>query len=112
MNDQLLSLLGLMRRAGKLALGFDAAVASGQCGQAKLILTASDISPKSAKELEFALSDTAAHVERTKYTQQDFAEAIGRAVKIIAIEDSGFAKKAKSLLEAQSVSGSIGEESV
>ena len=40
MNNKLLSLLGLMRRAGKLSLGFDAAAESAVSGESSLILTA------------------------------------------------------------------------
>ena len=73
MNKQLLSLLGLMRRAGKLSLGFDAAAESAESGESCMILTTADISPKTLKELNY---------------------------KINPINDKGFAQKAKLLMEA------------
>ena len=53
MNDRLLSLLGLARKAGKVVFGRDCAAEAVRKKQAKLLLLASDLSPKSKKEMEF-----------------------------------------------------------
>lgn len=99
MNKELLSLLGLMRRAGKLSLGFDAAAESVQSGESRLILTTADISPKTLKELNYKINE-AVSVLPLGCTQDVLGAAIGKGVKIISINDQGFAQKAKLLMEA------------
>lgn len=106
MNDKALSLLGLARRAGKLVLGYDAAVDSAKSGRGKLMLTASDISPKTLKELKYALRDESIELSSLDFSQKELEKAIGRSVKIICVEDDGFAQALKKLL-----SSCTGEES-
>ena len=98
MNNKLLSLLGLMRRAGKLSLGFDAAADSAESGISRLILTTADISPKTLKELNYKIN-TQIEVIALNGDALELQRAIGKAVKIISINDKGFAQKAKLLME-------------
>ena len=98
MNNKLLSLLGLMRRAGKLSLGFDAAADSAESGNSCLILTTADISPKTLKELNYKINNKT-DVIALNCNQDDIQHAVGKAVKIISINDKGFAQKAKLLME-------------
>ena len=98
MNNKLLSLLGLMRRAGKLSLGFDAAAESAETGVSCLILTTADISPKTLKELNYKINNKT-DVIAIRCNQDDMQHAIGKAVKIISINDIGFAQKARLLME-------------
>ena len=98
MNNKLLSLLGLMRRAGKLSLGFDAAAESAESGNSCLILTTADISPKTLKELNYKINNKT-DVIALNCNQDDIQHAVGKAVKIISINDKGFAQKAKLLME-------------
>ena len=98
MNNKLLSLLGLMRRAGKLSLGFDAAAESAEAGNSCLILTTADISPKTLKELNYKINNTT-DVVALRCDQEEMQRAIGKAVKIISINDKGFAQKARLLME-------------
>ena len=53
MNDKLTGLLGLSRRAGHMTCGFDAVADLLRGGRAVLVLLASDLSPKTEKELRF-----------------------------------------------------------
>ena len=99
MNKKLLSLLGLMRRAGKLSLGFDAVAKSVYEGESCLIFTTADISPKTLKELNYKINKQTEMIALS-CTQNDLQRAIGKAVKIISINDKGFAQKAKLLMEA------------
>ncbi len=98
MNNKLLSLLGLMRRAGKLSLGFDAVAESVNSGASCLILTTADISPKTLKELNYKINNRT-DVIAIDCDQDNMQKAIGKAVKIISINDKGFAQKAKLLME-------------
>lgn len=102
MNEKLhslLSLLGLMRRAGKLSLGFDAVADSAKTGESCLILTTADISPKTLKELNYKINDKVS-ILTISCTQDEIGRAIGKNVRIISINDKGFAQKAKLLTEA------------
>lgn len=99
--DKFLSLLGLMRRAGKLETGFDAAKESLLKGKCKLILITSDISSKTEKEIRFFAEkpEVNAKIMSISYDAQDMKSAIGRSVKIISLTDEGFAQSAAKLLE-------------
>ena len=99
MNNKLLSLLGLMRRAGKLSLGFDAAADSVNDGTSCLILTTADISPKTLKELNYKINNKT-DIIALACNQDDMRKAIGKPVKIISINDHGFAQKVRLLMEA------------
>ncbi|MBQ3069668.1 MAG: ribosomal L7Ae/L30e/S12e/Gadd45 family protein [Clostridia bacterium] len=93
MNDpaKLLGLLGMARRAGRLAIGFDAAVAALKDGKSDTVLLASDGSPKTAKECRFHAGDAA--VIRLPLSKTAFAAAIGahKPVAVAAVCDGGFA---------------------
>ncbi len=49
-NTPLLGALGLCRKAGKLVMGFDAVAESVMKGKAFLVLTAADVSPRTARK--------------------------------------------------------------
>ena len=53
-RTKLINIITICRRAGKLEMGFDASVQSAEKHKARLIFTAADVSPKTAKEAEFA----------------------------------------------------------
>ncbi len=100
MNERLLSLLGLARRAGKLSLGFDPVCDSAAKGEAVLVLYTADVSEGSLKKLTRSI--TAAGVEMAKLScdMEALSFAVGKSVRIVSLNDQGFAKKAKLLLEA------------
>lgn len=97
MNDAFLSLLGLMRRAGKLSPGFDAVVESCLKGKAELVIHTSDCSGNTLKKLKTAVADKA-QIFGTSYDMDQLGRAVGKAVKVISINDAGFAAKARTLL--------------
>ncbi|MBQ6569233.1 MAG: ribosomal L7Ae/L30e/S12e/Gadd45 family protein [Clostridia bacterium] len=98
MNDALLSLLGLMRKAGKITMGFDAVIESANKGESLLILTASDVAQRTARQLAFEIKPDV-KIKSVPYNMLDISRAIGRQVKILSINDEGFAKKALSLID-------------
>lgn len=102
MNETLssmMSLLGLMRRAGKLSMGFDASVDSSISGESSLILYTEDISQKTLKELNYKINDNT-DILLLPCTQEELGRAIGKNVRIVSINDTGFAKKAKQLINS------------
>lgn len=96
MEDKLAGLLGMCRRAGKLTTGFDAVTALAAEGRAALVLTASDLSEKTGKELRFALARTAAPVPTltAALTKEELGRATGflKPVGILSTADEGFAR--------------------
>ncbi len=93
MNDKLLHLLGIARRAGRLSLGNDPAIESLRKGQTHLILLASDLSPRTAGGVEFAANEEGVAAVRTKATMDEISMALGKRTGVVAVNDAGFAKK-------------------
>lgn len=100
MNDKLLNMLGLCRRAGKLICGFDPVVQSVRDKNAKIVIAASDLSPKTLKELEYILKATDVPLCFSELTLDEIQFAIGRRTGVISTEDKNFAATFKSLLQS------------
>ena len=91
--DDALTLLGLMKRAGKLAIGADNAYDAAVRGKAKLLITASDASPHVLRAAERAGEETQTPHVRLKHTKQEFGAALGQnECAAAAITDKGFAE--------------------
>lgn len=97
MNDKLLSLLGMCRRAGKLAPGFEKAAEAIEKHKAALILIASDTAPRTEKEIRFK-SDNSVTVIRLTVNRETLSHAIGTSAGTVAVTDEGFATQAKLLI--------------
>lgn len=97
-HNKLHGLLGMAKRAGKLSVGFDAAVAAVKNGEAPLIVAAADCSEKTAKECRFCASRHQADVAVLPFDRAAFAAAVGflKPVAVAAVCDEGFAKAIRS----------------
>jgi ribosomal protein L7Ae-like RNA K-turn-binding protein len=86
----LVGLLGMCRRAGRLTTGFDAVVALCEEPTA-LLLTAENASPRTVKELRFHAKQHPVYV--LPLTKEEIADAIGsqKPVAVLATADVGFA---------------------
>ena len=93
--NKLLGLMGLMRKAGKLALGYDESISEAKKGHARCVIISPDISPKTEKELRYHLKDVRINILKAP---ADFGLAVGKAVKIIAVNDAGFARSATKMI--------------
>lgn len=92
MNNKILTLLGFAAKAGKLSFGFEAAVSAVKTGKSRLVLTASDISAKSRKEINFfADKGNIKHITLEGIDIKAVSDAVGRKCGIISVNDSGFA---------------------
>lgn len=94
MNNKLCGLLGIARRSGHILIGFDAVRAALLAKKTRLILLASDCSPKTEKELRFAGQDTTCPILTVDGTKDEIAAALGleKPVAVAATDDDGFAK--------------------
>jgi ribosomal protein L7Ae-like RNA K-turn-binding protein len=102
MNEQnvtkMLALLGLARRAGRLAIGFSAVEQLVRQPRKVLIVAASDMgASQKSKVLRF--ENLAALIDDA-LTSEQLAEAFGRnKLAIIGLSDSGFVKGIKKLID-------------
>ena len=93
MKGNLLGLLGICRKAGKLKLGFDPVAASLGKG-AELLLFTQDISPKTKARMLKKAETQQVRILSLKETSDTVEKAIGKRVAVMAITDRGLADKA------------------
>ncbi len=94
-------LLSICRKAGKLVMGFDPMKDALAGGKAQAVIVASDISPKTEKEVRFFSGKKEIPVAKTSMTLNDVYYALGKKAGILTICDKGFAEKAISLCETE-----------
>lgn len=98
MNEKLLSLLGIARRAGRLSLGFDAAADAMKNGSSCLLLLACDLSQRSYGSITYIATQNNTGTMRLDITMEQLGSAVGkRQTGIISVNDKGFADKLKTL---------------
>lgn len=93
MEDKLLHLLGIARRAGKLALGTEAARDALRRRRAVLLLLASDLSPRTVSGLSAEAESAGVRAQGLRATMDELGAALGKRAGVIAVNDRGFAKK-------------------
>ncbi len=92
MKDKILTLLGFATKAGKLSFGTSKALESVEKGKAKLVLCASNISPKTQKELNFHCNKKFVKViSLTDIDTEMLSSAVGRNCGVVSVNDNGFA---------------------
>ncbi len=98
MNDKLLSMLGLARRAGRLSCGFDASVDSMKIGKSALLLLANDLSERTERAVKAKAEQYSVGYIMCGRDMSSIGNAIGKKMTgIISVNDSGFAEKLKAL---------------
>jgi len=100
LNDGLLSLLGLCRKAGKLALGHDACKSLAVGRKAKLILVCEDASRRQKEEM----ASTAARegnipLLALNRNMQQVSAALGKSAGVLGVADAGFASQIIKLIQ-------------
>ncbi len=105
MPDPLRGTLGLCRRAGRLAMGFDAAVDSVIRGDAALVLAASDCSERTLRNIRRIAEENDVNIRALPLTIDEVGFAVAKRVGILAVCDGGFAKKITELLEKGAAEG-------
>lgn len=98
-NSKVLSILGLCKKSGNLALGFDACVESAAFGKSYLILITQDLSRNTRQKLYSQLAKMAMNlIILTDLSIDDISDHLGKSCGIISVNNKGFAKKIRSLL--------------
>lgn len=100
MMDKTLSLISLSRKAGKLKMGSDPCLEAVASGQARLVLYASDLSPRTKLRLEDACSSSADPPPRLALELDMFqlSQVCGKRTGVLAILDDGFARGLRTLI--------------
>lgn len=109
MDDRLLSLLGLCKRAGRLVWGHETCVKAAESGRARVFLLASDASQRTKKDILRAAQEKDITIEllETDYTMEQLQTATGCYAGILTTYDEGFAKKIAELYHIQSGRNSV-----
>ncbi len=97
--NRIINLLTVCRKAGKLIMGFDACKEALASKKARLILLASDISPKTEKEIRFFAGKAGVTTVKTNIRIEEFHAGTGKRAGVLCICDGGFAKKLIALTE-------------
>lgn len=107
MNSKLLSLLGLAKKAGRLALGHDAVLEAIGKHKAELVLLAADASARLEREVkrEVTFQKSNATVLRTEETMADMGRALPHKVGVVSVNDASFAAAMKNIMEEADTNG-------
>jgi ribosomal protein L7Ae-like RNA K-turn-binding protein len=90
-NRRIINLLGICIRAGKVVKGFDSSVEAAKNGTAVCLLTASDASPKTVKEVRYYCEKYAVRHFEADISKFDVGRLCGKETAVIAVTDKGFA---------------------
>ena len=101
MNDRVLSLLGLCRRAKKLVIGAEVTEQSVREGKSFLVLTAADASPNSLKKVLRACEENGVDALCVNRGKDALSHALGRLCAVLSVEDSGFAAKLREMIDSE-----------
>lgn len=100
-DNGILSLLGLAKRAGKLAAGDDPVRELAQDGVIRAVFLASDAGAASSRQAAFTAGKEGVPLLTLRVTKAELGGALGRnACALCALSDSGFAAKAAEKLAA------------
>ncbi len=98
-SQKMINLVTICRKANKLVSGFDAVKEAVVSSNASCVLTASDISPKTLKEINFFCQSSGIPVIPTGLGSADIHYAVGKKAVVMGVNDSGFARKFIELCE-------------
>ena len=98
--SKLMNLLTICRKAGQLELGFDPMKEALSAGKAYAVITASDLSPKTEKEVRFFADKKNVPTAKSEITLDEAYRCFGKKAGIFTICGSGFAEKALKILKA------------
>lgn len=98
MNKQALAnLIGLAQRANRIISGEELVVKAIQDNKVRLIFLANDAGPNLSKKITDKSKYYQVEVS-TVFSTLELSSAIGKARKVLAITDAGFAKKMRSMI--------------
>lgn len=99
MPDKLSGILGICRKAGRLSMGFDMVCEAMRRGNASLVLTATDCSERTLRGIESCAAETNTETRALPLNIDEIGFAVAKRAGVLAVCDSGFAKRIKELLD-------------
>ena len=110
-KSEILTLLGLMRRSGHLAVGADDAAESCARGRARLLLLPDDAAGNTVRWMESAGQQKEVPVLRPGFDKQALGEALGVGTcSAAAVCDTGFAIALSLKLEMEELTARLEEK--
>ncbi|MGN0677005.1 MAG: L7Ae/L30e/S12e/Gadd45 family ribosomal protein [Ruminococcus sp.] len=97
--QKMINLLTICRRAGRLTIGFDAVSDAVKNKKAFCVMTASDISANTLKEISFVCSKYNVKIIPARLTKEELEFYLGKTTAVIAVCDRGFADSFTALAE-------------
>lgn len=94
-------LLTICIKAGKAVKGFDSVKEAVINGNACCVLTASDVSPKTLKEVRFICGKNGIEVLESELTKSELGILCGKETAVIAVCDKGFSGGFAKIIGAQ-----------
>lgn len=91
--QKIINLLTICRRAGKAVSGFDPSCEAMKNGTVYCIITASDLSAKSEKEIRFNADKYGVPVIGICISKNTLGSFLGKPTGIVAVCDKGFAER-------------------
>ncbi len=98
-NKQILSMLSLSKKAGKLVCGFDAVVQELSKKQWNTVFLTSDISDKTKKEIERECQKRFFMCITLPITMDDLSVITHKKIGVVCVTNQSFAIKIKTLAE-------------
>lgn len=95
-KNKILSLLGLCRKSGNLSIGFDACLEAVKQKKTQLILMTIDLSDNTRQKFSNSIDEDL--IFTADLSMDDIHKALGKSSGILSINENGFAKKFKQLL--------------
>lgn len=97
MENKLLGLLGLCRKAGKLTMGFDVTKDAMEAKTALLVLLTPDLSERTAREMERLAEENHCRLRKLPVPMDEIREKLGKRCGVFGICESGFARRIEEL---------------
>lgn len=91
-------MLSLCKKAGKLILGFDPVIKAMKEQKLVSVMTASDLSENSKKEIDFYCQKLSAPIVQIPLTMNEIWYCAGKRAGIIGITDRGLEDKLRKIL--------------
>lgn len=96
--DKLINLLGLAQRAGRLISGEEQVIQAIRKNKVQLVFLAHDAGPNLQKKITDKSNYYKIEVS-TVFSTLELSAAVGKPRKVIAVADTGFSKKMRTLME-------------
>ncbi|MCD7822588.1 MAG: ribosomal L7Ae/L30e/S12e/Gadd45 family protein [Oscillospiraceae bacterium] len=98
----IMNLMSICRKAGKLTLGMDEVKGSVRSGKAYIVLVTSDLAERSLSEITRVCEEYETPIYQIPETLYDVGSALGKVYGIMSVTDAGFAKAAVKRLQGTS----------